>query len=347
MNAPTQDNNNPAFTFNGREKLPLPLSYTPSSDVFIVGRGRKVYEHQGNRNFRELIDGALPEYKQASTKGLKSAILWQILKHVRRNSTNGLGFVKKEAGRWHAIDDASARINIAQAFRDRLSADYRSSKQHKSIKRKVDLGIPLTTSDEETVNSYNCSHYSSDSENERPVKRVCMVGTNDKLEELPVDNTMSVLSSMNMKGLRVILNASSKIAPPSQYFLEGKINVDASKTFENLFRKFGTGCDSLENPFEPKPIALEPLKGSALFANPIADAIFPTLLSAKSTEEQPLQFQDEFEPLPVRQKASRSFSISTMVFGEIERCSSISDLSINQSIFDESFENVFEAALSA
>lgn len=346
MNAPANENNNQAFTFNGREKLPLPLGYTPSRDVFIVGRGRKVYEHQGNRNFRALIDAALPEYKQASTKGLKSAILWQVLKHVRSNSTSGLGFVKKEAGRWHAIDDASARINIAQAFRDRLSADYRSSKQHKSIKRKVDLGIPLTMIDELTVSSYNTgtsSNYSSESEEERPVKRLCMTATNDRLEGLSLDFDVSVLSGMKMKGLQEILKASSIIVSPAQCFLEGKIKTDASKTFDNLLRKFGTGCESSENPFEPKPLALDPFKRSTLFNDAANDTIFPV-----STPEQQSEFQDEFEPLPVdRERASRSFSISTMVFGELERCSSISDLSVNKSIFDESFENLFEAALSA
>lgn len=145
-------------TFNGRDRLVLPSNYTPTDDVVIIGRGKKVRASPGNQKFYALIDNHLTAYQNAATKGLKSTLLWNILTTVRGSSTNGFGFVKKEGANWIAVDDACARINIAQAFRDRLSHSYRSSKQHKSIKRKVDLGqIPLPTTTTATTTTSSCS----------------------------------------------------------------------------------------------------------------------------------------------------------------------------------------------
>ena len=350
MNYQTQEN---AFEFNGREKLPLPLGYIPANDVFIVGRGRRVYEHPGNKKFRALIDATLPRYKEAPTKGLKSAILWQILEQVRNNSANRLGFVKKEAGRWHAMDDASARINIAQAFRDRLTADYRSSKKHKSIKRKVELGIPLTDSDEVTASSYNTSNCSSicssDDEEDRPAKRVYMGDAAKKISDITVDTKMSLVGGLQMGGRQEILQQSSMICPSAESFLSCKVdNADSNKTFENLFRKFGDVYDSSENPFEPNPILPKTITALAS-RNDICKgmtnaAVFPSLFI---TRKQP-NFQDDFEPIPFSvKKANQATTIGASCVEPLVRRFSISDLSISSGALNNSFDYIFEAALSA
>ena len=118
-------------------------------DVVIIGRGKLVQHHPANIRYRAVIQSQLHAYSNAETKGLKSSILRRVLNDVRKNSANNLGFVKRDTatGRWCVVNDESARINIAQAFRDGLHFDYKSSKKHKQQKRNDELGIssPATT----------------------------------------------------------------------------------------------------------------------------------------------------------------------------------------------------------
>jgi len=348
----TTTNNNsssmPSFTFNGREKLQLPLDYTPTDDVFIIGRGKKVHNHPGNQQFRALIDATLPAYQQAPTKGLKSTLLWQVLTQVRRNTINGLGLVKKESGRWQALDDAGARINIAQAFRDRLSADYRSSKQHKSTKRKVELGLPVAE-EELRVNKEIYQQLMSKRSNsiiqERPAKRTCLTSSDHS----------SLIEEMSMNDLRHLLTSARSSALPTTFFptflTEDKVKKDSSsKTFERLFHKFG-GVDVSENPFEPNPIAavVKPdpaVFESLLFDDETNDALFAGFVESTKSMQLPQQQQqqqqqqqhpisqvEEFEPLPAFSEPEKtsslvaSFSLGSLMgyFGgeQLERFSSI------------------------
>ena len=246
-----------------------------------------------------------------------------------------------------------ARINIAQAFRDRLTADYRSSKKHKSIKRKVELGIPLTDSDEATANSYNTSNCSSicssDDEEDRPAKRVYMGDAAKKIGDITVDTKMSLVGGLQMGGRQEILQQSSMICPSAESFLSCKVdNSDSSKTFENLFRKFGDVYDSSENPFEPNPILPKTITALAS-RNDICKgmanaAVFPSLFI---TRKQP-NFQDDFEPIPFSlKKANQAATIGAYCVEPLERRFSISDLSISSGALDNSFDYIFETALSA
>jgi len=213
----------------------LPDNYTPGPDVVIIGRGKVVLEHPGNICFRALIDSTLEEYSAANTKSLKSKILYRILNQVRTNSVNEIGFVKqdKKSGSWQAIEDAAARICIAQAFRDRLSKHYKSSKENKSIKRKVELGQEITPEEE---NQFRDVHdvepalnledavitgvkkqeeeeayvvYDAD---ERAAKRVCMAASNEAML-----STCAFPSMANMDRLRGILNQTATLTFPSKY----------------------------------------------------------------------------------------------------------------------------------
>ena len=111
---------------------------TVSLSPFIItaGRGRKVANHIGNDRFQELIHAQLFDYSRAKTKASKSSIILRVLKAVREGSPVG-GFVKQDSKtkRWFTLEDAAARISTAQAFRDALSGNYRSSKQYKQQKR--------------------------------------------------------------------------------------------------------------------------------------------------------------------------------------------------------------------
>lgn len=116
----------------------LPKDFTPSINEVIIGRGRKVVNHSGNQRFQDLIHSHLSEYSKAKTKTSKSAIIRRVLLEVKEGSAEGVGgFVKQDAStkRWYAMEEASARISTAQAFRDALSGSYRSSRQYKQQRR--------------------------------------------------------------------------------------------------------------------------------------------------------------------------------------------------------------------
>jgi len=120
------------------------LKNSSGDDVVIIGRGKSIQHHPANIRDRKLIQAHLADYSNAETKGLKSKILRKVLNDVRNSSANSLGFVKRDTitGRWFAVNDNSARISIAQAFRDGLQSDYRSSKANKAQTRSNVTQVP-------------------------------------------------------------------------------------------------------------------------------------------------------------------------------------------------------------
>lgn len=118
----------------------LPDSYTPGPKTVIIGRGKKISSHPGNVMFSNIIKTELPAYSAATSKSLKSSILSRVVDRVRRECPE-CAFVKQDpdSGRWYAVEDFQARITTAQAFRDSLHQNYRSSKKFKQQKRKAGL----------------------------------------------------------------------------------------------------------------------------------------------------------------------------------------------------------------
>ena len=115
----------------------LPKDFQPSEKEVIIGRGRKISDH--NVMFRELIGRYQEEYQFATTKNLKSKILGHVVDEVVANSPLAGGFVKFDAkeNRWFTVDDAVKRTTTAQHFRDSLCSSYRSSKQFKQTRRRL------------------------------------------------------------------------------------------------------------------------------------------------------------------------------------------------------------------
>ena len=207
------------------------------NDVVIIGRGKRVQEHPANRRFRALIQSQLEAYSNAATKGLKSNILWRVLHEVRSYSPSRLGFVKRDndTGRWYAIEDASAKINISQAFRDGLHSDYKSSKKRKQIKRKADLGEP-SQEDGQLERNIFAALARFDGQLDRsspPTKRAC-VATNEKAFDAmdPSDHTLGRLGS-TMDRLRNFLVSPPDVSQGNQLSmdLKGKRN-DSWDTLE-------------------------------------------------------------------------------------------------------------------
>lgn len=114
----------------------LPSTFSPSVNEVMIGRGRKVANHSGNARFQEIIYSHLMEYSRAKTKAAKSEIILRVLLQVRENSHVG-GFIKRDSKtkRYFILEETAGRVSTAQAFRDALSSNYRSSKQYKQQKR--------------------------------------------------------------------------------------------------------------------------------------------------------------------------------------------------------------------
>lgn len=262
--------------------------------------------------------------------------MWRVLHEVRGYSSSRLGFVKRdnETGRWYAIEDASAKINISQAFRDGLHSDYKSSKKRKQIKRKAELGEPgqedgqleknifeaLCDNEtgrwyavEETSAKINISQAFRDSmhsdyqsskktelgEPEKedgqleknifealtrfegkldrpspPSKRQCIT-TNEKAFD-PSDHSLGRLGS-TMDRLRNFLVSAPTLSEGNGNQLSVDLKVkrtDSWDTFAKLYRRFGNQAKSLaDDPFEPKPINISSSNQNASFGGG-PDSIF-------------------------------------------------------------------------
>ena len=236
--------------------------------------------HPANIRYRAIIQSQLHAYSTAETKGLKSSILRRILNDVRSNSANNLGFVKRDTatGRWCVVNDDSARINIAQAFRDGLHSEYKSSKKNKQQKRNEELGIssPVAMPQMDVQIQQNIfsalNHFETKIEspvNRQGSKRTRLEATNSNpttssLKDEPSDQTLGRLGGGTMDRLRHFLNGTHEICNnplvgPSEWMqtnprIKRKLSSDSIDTFTRL-------CDRVDNPnalsrdpFEPAPI---------------------------------------------------------------------------------------------
>lgn len=174
----------------------LPKSFSPSVNEVMIGRGRKVANHIGNDRFQELIHAQLYDYSRAKTKASKSSIILRVLKAVREGSPVG-GFVKQDSKtkRWFTLEDAAARISTAQAFRDALSGNYRSSKQYKQQKRWKSKGAgddcdeSKTGSEESVVDQ----HY------QQPAKSIAFPTMKEE-KDLNKEGSFAPMSAMSLFG---------------------------------------------------------------------------------------------------------------------------------------------------
>lgn len=85
---------------------PLPENYQLGENDVICGRGRKCFQHAGNRRFRKMVEAMLPKYSDAPNKLDKTFIICDVVNRVRNNSPFG-GFVKKDpvSGRYVEVGD--------------------------------------------------------------------------------------------------------------------------------------------------------------------------------------------------------------------------------------------------
>ena len=121
----------------------LDEDFSPDETVVIIGRGKRIRNHSGNKRFYALIQAELANYAHAPSKTEKSYLLAKVLDDIRAWNPQQLGFVKKNPtnGRWHSPKDSVARVTVAQAFRDALAGQYSSSKHNKQRRRQIAKGF--------------------------------------------------------------------------------------------------------------------------------------------------------------------------------------------------------------
>lgn len=191
--------------------------------MIVGGRGKWCQKHFGNLFFQSLVKAALSDYSQAKTKTDKSAILSRVVKQVQEKSSNAVGFVRQDpkTRQWSVVEGSAARIAAAQAFRDALHSNYRSSKHFKQMKRRA-----------AAPNMMNRSHGSSNSLG-NGIPTTIVLPRRVSENSLLMDDEESVAAS------------SSKTAALSE-----------SDCFRLLAAKFAPAVVSYtEDPFSPCPIA--------------------------------------------------------------------------------------------
>jgi len=109
------------------------IFYLREKDV-LIGRGRKYYQHAGNKKFREIVDSEIGTYSNA-TKEHKSRIISDIVAIVRQKNGRFIKPSSSYKGRWFDVGDYLAREKTSQAFRDALHEHYRSSSVSKKKRR--------------------------------------------------------------------------------------------------------------------------------------------------------------------------------------------------------------------
>ena len=143
------------------------MDFTPGPHHIIIGRGRVCKMHSGNCRFDKMIAGIAAEYQAANCKADKGNILSKLIDEIHSAGPDA-GFVKKDpaTGRWLQVDESLARTTAAQAIRNYLHSEYRSSKQFKQKRRLQQIrdGLIPTSGTNRAAKAYCVSPDSSDDE---------------------------------------------------------------------------------------------------------------------------------------------------------------------------------------
>ncbi len=89
-----------------------------STDI-LSGRGKTVFHHDGNKNYRELVAMQLGTYESSSVRAEKSVLVNAIVDTLL---LDGARFLKRvERNRWRLMDKQEARNKVAHSVRDLLA----------------------------------------------------------------------------------------------------------------------------------------------------------------------------------------------------------------------------------
>lgn len=103
----------------------------------ICARGKQAYNHDGNRHFRQIIDGATEKYSKVESKLQRSMIVTDIVDAIR---AHGNGFLRQNSkGEWVQCTDVMCREKVGQHFRNLLGNKYKSSTRSKRLIKKESI----------------------------------------------------------------------------------------------------------------------------------------------------------------------------------------------------------------
>ena len=180
------------------------------------------------------------------------------------------------------VEDAAARISIAQAFRDALSSEYKSSKQYKQQKRKEERGeatlgqmmglptLPLSSQDLSVslVPPRLIPVVSSDGRDISP---------RSALQNI-LERAATVVTSLDVDAESMLRNAPEAATD---------VNI-----FAGLEQAIGADMDLSSNPFEPTPIKEEQSAHSRSLLLGDGDADLMDSISSSSFVFDPLPTLD-------------------------------------------------------
>lgn len=255
----------------------LPEDFEPTEKEVILGRGKQIASHPGNKQYKEIVLSHIKEYSAAQTKALKSSILSHIVNKIRSNSAYQAGFVKQDGttGRWTIAEDSAARIATAQIFRDALHDNYKSSKAFKQQRRQDRKGLAKKQKElreagkgqqslvyqhqggmmfqQRNQAAYPAPIPSFAGVQQAPGVQDQLVGQlNSVLEQLKGDGSLSSIFStpLPVKEEAFEFNTAAAAVPAVND------NHKESETVAILFDHFGSKLeDPTTNPYEPTPIS--------------------------------------------------------------------------------------------
>jgi hypothetical protein len=114
------------------QQLHTPIQGSPTQNDILLGRGGNNNKHPGNKQLRLKAMNHVQEYMVCS-KTDKTHVVNELVTWVRNLKPPGR-FLQKNADdddtdKWYEIDDKTARLKVAQVYRDTV-ARVRGTKGH-------------------------------------------------------------------------------------------------------------------------------------------------------------------------------------------------------------------------
>jgi hypothetical protein len=124
-----------------QESKQLWEGFLPTDLDVICGRGKGSYNKPGNKRFRALVKTYLNDYISARTKFAKSAVLQDILNHVRASGGRFIKYSKHHQPGWSELSDDQAREKVGHAVRESITASCSSIPKAESLVVKKDTQV--------------------------------------------------------------------------------------------------------------------------------------------------------------------------------------------------------------
>jgi hypothetical protein len=100
----------------------------PTSFDILLGKEKAIFNHSGNRSFRQLINQNLDKYIEAPTKSSKSKLIRQVHADMQKS---GYHFLRRNeaTGVWLEIEKHEACEKVSHALRDRVREQQKPTKR--------------------------------------------------------------------------------------------------------------------------------------------------------------------------------------------------------------------------